>query len=179
MNKNHKLINFLTKTAIVAALYAVITWAFYFVGYNAIQFRISEMMVLLAFFDKKYIPGLVLGCFIANLASPFGIVDIIFGTAASLFVVCMIALTRKVLGFNVKSLYISSLWASVSAFIIAYEIVFIFGAPESFWYWVAMVAIGEFVVVTILGAPIAKWILKTDKLTKSIAFDNEIFKKDI
>ncbi len=172
---NSKLVNFLTKTALVASIYAIMTWAFYFVGYNAIQFRLSEILVLLAFFDKKYIPGLVLGCFIANMVSPFGIVDIVFGTFASLMVVVMIALTRKILGFNKKSLYIASLWASVSAFIIAFEIVFIFGAPESFWFWTAMVAIGEFTVVTILGCPIASWIMRSPSVTKKLEFDHSMF----
>lgn len=168
-------VNFITKTAVVASLYALVTWAFYFVGYNAIQFRVSEILVLLAFIDRRYIPGLVLGCIIANFTSPYGIVDIIMGSFASLFVVTMIAITRKMLGMNNVSLFISSLWASVSALIIAYEIVFIFGAPESFWYWTSMVAIGEFVVVSIVGFPIFLWILSNEYLIKRLSFDNHFF----
>lgn len=168
-------VNFITKTAVVASLYAVVTWAFYFVGYNAIQFRVSEILVLLAFFDRRYIPGLVLGCIIANFTSPYGLVDIVMGSAASLFVVVMIATTRKMLGAGKISLFIASIWASISAFIIAYEIVFIFGAPESFWYWTLMVAIGQFVVVTIVGFPIFAWILSNDSIAKRLSFDHRFF----
>lgn len=168
-------VNYITKTAILASLYAVITWAFYFVGYNAVQFRISEILVLLAFIDKRYIPGLVLGCVIANSLSPFGIIDVVVGSFASLFVVVMIAITRKMLGNNKISLFVASLWASVSSFIIAYEIVFIFGAPENFWYWTAMVAIGQFVVVSLVGFPIFVWILNNDSFVKRLSFDHKFF----
>lgn len=174
---NHN-VNVITKTAVIASLYAVVTWAFYFVGYNAIQFRVSEILVLLAFLDKRYIPGLVLGCIIANFTSPYGIIDIVMGSFASLFVVVMIAITRKMLGFNKVSLFVASLWAAISAFIIAYEIVFIFGAPESFWFWTCMVAIGEFVVVTIVGFPIFAWILSNDDLVKRLSFDHRFFGKN-
>lgn len=174
-HRSDRAIIMITKTAIVASLYAVITWAFYFVGYNAVQFRVSEIMVLLAFIDKRYIPGLVLGCVIANLTSPYGIVDIVMGSFASLFVVVMIAITRKILGKNKISLLIASLWASISALIIAYEIVFIFKAPESFWFWTVMVGIGQFVVVTIVGVPIFCWIFKNDAVYKRLQFDHDFF----
>lgn len=164
----------ITKTAIVACVYTVATWAFYFVGYNALQFRVSEILVLLAFIDKRYIPGLILGCFIANTVSPFGIIDMLIGTFASAFVVIMIALTRKVLGFDKMSLFISSIWASVSSLIIAFGIVFIFGAEESYWYWVLMVAIGEFVVVSLVGAPIFAWIMDREAILKKLSFDRDL-----
>ncbi len=168
---NHS-VNFITKTAVVASIYAVITWAFYFVGYNAVQFRVSEIMVLLAFLDKRYSYGLVLGCAIANLTSPYGIADVIIGSLASLFVVVMISITRKLLGFNKFALYTASLWATISAAIIAYGIVFIFGAPEGFLFWTVMVAIGEFVVVTVVGAPIFAWIISKESVLKKFTFDS-------
>lgn len=168
-------VNFITKTAVVAALYAVITWTLYFIGYNAVQFRFSEIMVLLAFVDKRYIPGLILGCLIANTTSPYGWIDIVFGTLASTFVVVMIALTRKILGEHKRSLFIASLWPSVSALIIAYEIVFIFEATESFWFWTTMVAIGQFVVVTIVGFPLFAWIYSKPNVLKQLGFDSKWF----
>lgn len=162
---------FLVRTAIVASLYVVITMAFYFLSYEAIQFRISEVMALLAFIDPLYIPGLVLGCFMANLLGPFGIVDAIFGSIASLVSVFMIYRTRKLFGNNLKSLIIASLWPAIFSFIIAFEITVIFGAPESFWFWTLMVAIGEFVVVTIAGVPIFNWIRKNEGIVKLLKFD--------
>ena len=46
--------------------------------------RLTEIIVLLACYNKKFIPGLTIGCLLANLASPMGLYDICFGTAATL-----------------------------------------------------------------------------------------------
>ena len=54
----------LTRTAIIAAIYAVITIAIAPLSYMGVQFRIGELLVLLALFDPIYIYGLTLGCLI-------------------------------------------------------------------------------------------------------------------
>ena len=79
MTKNTRSI---VTTAIVAALYATLTLSLSFISYGPIQFRLSEVMTLLPLFNKKYILGLTLGCFLANLLGPYGVPDIIFGTIA-------------------------------------------------------------------------------------------------
>ena len=84
MNKNFtKDTNFLVRSAVVAALYAVLTLVVPMPQYGPIQFRFSEILVLLVFYNRKYIPGLVLGCAIANLFSPMAWFDVIFGTLSS------------------------------------------------------------------------------------------------
>jgi hypothetical protein len=54
-----------------------------------------------------------------------------------------------------------------------FEIIVVFGAPESFWFWTAMVAVGEFVVITLAGVPIFSWIIKQDRLTHMLGFKAE------
>lgn len=154
----------------VAAIYVVVTFAFYFLSYEAVQFRVSELMVLLAFIDPFYIPGLVIGCFMANLLGPFGIIDAVFGSFASLVGLLMIVKTRKIFGDSLKGLFIASLWPAIFSFIIAFEITVVMGAPESFWFWTFMVAVGEFVVITVAGVPIFNWIRKNKALVKILEF---------
>ena len=77
----------LLKNALLAAVYAVLTMGLAPISYGPVQVRISEFMTLLAFVNKKYIPGLVLGCFLANLASPFGVTDLLIGTFATFLAV--------------------------------------------------------------------------------------------
>ena len=55
MDNKKKTVQRLARTAIIAALYAVITLALAPISYGAVQFRVSEIMVLLAFFDPFYI----------------------------------------------------------------------------------------------------------------------------
>ena len=59
--KNNLDTNYLVKSAVVAALYAVLTIMLPMASYGPIQLRFSEIMVLLVFYNKRFIPGLVLG----------------------------------------------------------------------------------------------------------------------
>ena len=65
----------LAQIAIVAAIYVALTITppLNAISYGAYQFRISEMMNFMAFYNRKYIMGVTIGCMIANLYS-FGIV---------------------------------------------------------------------------------------------------------
>ena len=82
--------------AIIAALYAALTLAVPFLSYGPLQFRFAEALTLLPVLTPAAIPGLAIGCFIANLGSPYGIVDIVFGTLASLLAALCTYWLRKI-----------------------------------------------------------------------------------
>ncbi len=152
---NDKTVNRLVKTAIVAALYAVITFVLAPISYGPIQFRISEIMVLLAFFDPFYIAGLTVGCFIANMLGPNGIMDIIIGTLATFISVYAISITGKFVKNNKTSLIIASLWPTIfNGLIIGWMLNYVYQFP--LLLSIGEVAIGEFVVVTVVGVPVIK-----------------------
>ena len=67
--------------AIVAAIYVVLTITppLNAISYGAYQFRISEMMNFLAFYNPKYIIGVTIGCMIANFFS-FNMIDVVVGS---------------------------------------------------------------------------------------------------
>ena len=77
---------FMTRAALIAALYVALTFASALFGLasGVIQFRISEMLCILPLFMPEAVVGLTLGCFIANLATNAIIWDILFGTIATL-----------------------------------------------------------------------------------------------
>lgn len=142
-------------TALIAAVYAVLTISLGFMSYSNIQFRVAEIMILLAFIDKDYIPGLTLGCFLANILGVYGIPDTIFGTLATFISACLVYQTGKQLGKSTMSLIISSLWpAVVNALIIGWMLNKFVGLPLILS--MAQVGIGEFVVITIAGIPLFK-----------------------
>ena len=78
----------IVQNGLLAALYVVLTYIMAPISFWAIQFRLSEILVLACFFGKKKIVGLTLGCFLANLVSPLGLMDIGFGTLAT-FLACL------------------------------------------------------------------------------------------
>ena len=73
----------LSLAAIIAAVYAVLTLILPIPAFTGIQVRLSEALTVLPFLFPATAPGLVVGCFIANLFSPYSL-DVIFGTAATL-----------------------------------------------------------------------------------------------
>ncbi|NRT33067.1 putative membrane protein [Clostridium beijerinckii] len=154
MNNNNT-VKRLVKTAIIAALYAVITLVLAPISYGPIQFRVSEIMVLLAFFDPFYIVGLTLGCFIANILGPNGLADIIFGTLATFISVYAVSITERFVKNKKTSLIIASLWPTIfNGVIIGWMLNYIYQFPLVLS--IGEVAVGEFVVVTIVGLPIVR-----------------------
>lgn len=162
-------------TAMIAAIYVVITYAFGFVAYKEIQFRISEVMVLLAFIDPGFLPGLVLGTFIANLIGPYGLPDAIIGSLHSFIGILMIIKTRNLFKNKNLNLFIVSLWPAIFSFIIAGEIYYFAGVKDFkiFWFAYLSVAIGEIVVITGVGVPLFKLILSKPVWVKKITIDKK------
>jgi uncharacterized membrane protein len=62
----------------------VLTIAFAPLSYGQIQVRIAEALTILPFFTPAAIPGLFIGCIVANFFGPVGMLDVIFGSAATL-----------------------------------------------------------------------------------------------
>ncbi len=129
----------ITLLSLIAALYVALSLVLAPISFGIVQFRIAEVLVLLCFFKKEFCISLVVGCFITNLFSPFGL-DILFGTLHTLISVIFIA--------NSKHLFVASLWPSIFSFIVGFEL-YLYGEP--LFIATLGVLIGEFVVVTILG----------------------------
>ena len=126
--------------ATTAALYVALTLATYPLSFEGIQFRFSEIMVLLCFFRKDYIVGLTLGCLIVNLMSPIGIVDVVFGGAATLIACLGICFC--------KHLCVACIIPVVAnGFIVGFELYQFMQAP--FWLSVLTVSLGELAVMVI------------------------------
>ena len=81
-------------SAIIAALYAALTLALPMLSYGTIQCRFAEAMTILPALFPQAIPGLTVGCLIANLMSPVGVPDIVFGTLATLLAAIASWMTR-------------------------------------------------------------------------------------
>ncbi|MBX9137456.1 MULTISPECIES: QueT transporter family protein [unclassified Clostridium] len=143
----------LTRTAIIAAIYAVVTVAIAPLSYMGVQFRISEILVLLAVFDPLYIGGLTLGCLIANLLGPNGPLDVILGTLATFISVYAIYLTGKIVKNYRAKLLIASIWPTLfNGLIIGWMLNMLYGFPLVLS--MGQVALGELVVITCIGVPL-------------------------
>lgn len=151
----------LIQIAIVAAIYVVLTITppLNAISYGAYQFRISEMMNFLAFYNRKYIIGVTLGCMIANFFS-FGMIDVIVGGLSTLvFVTLGVILFDRFKGQELfgglfdKAHFFFAFFFSASMFTVAAELAIIADLPF-FLTWFTT-AVGELASL-LVGAIIIK-----------------------
>ena len=156
MKTKNKRTLYLVQSALIAGIYVAVTYVANPISYGSVQFRISEALTVLPVLTPAAIPGLTIGCLIANLGSPFGPIDIFCGTLATLLAAICTRMTRKIL---FKKLPLLSLIFPVlfNGIIVGAEIAFFL--PEGF-SWLAFltsgasVALGELGVCYILGLPL-------------------------
>ncbi len=81
---NFKNTKFLAHGAIIAALYVVLTFVFAPISFGAVQLRIAEALTILPMFTPAAVPGLFVGCILANIIGGGIVWDVIFGSLATL-----------------------------------------------------------------------------------------------
>ncbi len=165
---------FVTRAAVIAALYAALTYAASFVGlaYGNIQFRFSEALTVLACFTPAAIPGLTVGCFIGNLANPM-VMDWVLGTLATLLAALASYFTRHLGG------RFSVLWAPLfstvfNAVLVGAEIAFFTpngGGLAGFSVFALQVGAGELAVCCLFGIPLRLLIDRNAGLKKVLTMD--------
>lgn len=163
--------------AVIGAIYAVLTMVLAPISYGNVQFRISEAMCILPFFVPYSAIGLTIGCVIANLMSTAGILDVVFGSLATLLAAGCTALVGK--RARRKMLKDETAEIGWGACILACAMPVIFNAPiigavlaaaftpDAFWggFWLfgAQVGIGEAGVMFIIGLPLMRYLLNSKR----------------
>ena len=145
MNKQRKTLQLLTINAAIAAVYFVLTVMLGPFSYGQIQFRVSEILMVLVLINFKVAPGIVLGCFTANFFSPLGFWDVVFGTLASILCISLMFVLKR-------NIFVALLAPSVvGSVVVAVMLNLILGLPflETFIY----VAVGEGAVLYVVGIP--------------------------
>jgi uncharacterized membrane protein len=142
-------ISIVTRGAAIAALYAAVTLIFQPISYGPYQMRVSEALTLMPALWPEAIPGLFVGCFIANVLGGYGPWDIFLGSAATLLAAF---LTRKA-----KNDFLAA--ASpvvVNALVVGFYMPHVTGMPTLMW--MLNVGIGEMVACFVLGMPILRFL---------------------
>lgn len=160
MKKNTTL--YLTRGALIAALYVALTYAAALFGLSSgvIQFRISEALTILPIFLPEAIPGLTIGCLIANLVSGSVVWDILFGALATFIG----ALGARIIGrMTKKHIWLATLPTIFSnVLIIPFVLIYAYGVPDAYLYLALTVGIGEIVCAGVLGTALGYSIKKSN-----------------
>lgn len=159
---------FIVQAAVIAALYATMTILQNVLlpgtASAAVQFRVSEVLTILALYTPAAIPGLTVGCVIANISSlgTLGPYDLIFGSLASLIAALLMYAVRNV---RIKRLPILAMLipALSNGIIVGFEIEFFFVQVGfvDFLIQGGLVALGELAVLFVLGLPLTQVIERT------------------
>ena len=167
----------------IAALYAVITIACGPLSYEFMQFRFSELLNLLVFFNPYYTIGLTLGCLLANLFSSVGPIDILFGTLTTLVACLMMIVYSKF----IKNLFTTGLFPVVlNAIVVPFTIYVstinttdpMILTPALYFTMFGWVFLGEFVCIICIGYPLFLALTKKNKKFYQVilAMRNEDYK---
>ncbi len=153
MKNTKNLTLYTTRGALIAALYVALTSLATAVGMSSgvIQFRISEALCILPIFFPEAIPGLFVGCFISNLMVPGAVIwDIIFGSLATLIGAVG---ARLLMSVPEKYKWVATLPTIVANMVIIPPVLILaYGAPDSYWFLMLTVGIGEIVCAGVLGS---------------------------
>lgn len=142
----------LARAAVIAALYAVVTWALGEAAFGPLQIRPAEALCVLPLFFVEAVPGLYVGCMLANLMSGFGPWDIFLGSLATLFgALCTYGIGRVVKSDWLKLLLGGIFPVLFNAFLIP-AVMILGGLPDLvYWEQFAGMLITEGVWIYVLG----------------------------
>jgi uncharacterized membrane protein len=149
--------------AMIATMYVVLVYAFSFLSFEAIQFRVAEVLLILYLFNRKTLSGLLIGTFVANLLfSPLTYVDAVVGTFATLLALTMMTLVKKQLILSLLAPAISN------GIIIGLMLFYMYQLPLA--ATMLSVFLGEAVVMFALGLPAYYVIKRNSSLQENLQF---------
>ena len=158
--KSNELIKRISYNAIICALYVALVFIFSFMSYESIQVRLAEVLIFIVLINKRYTIGITMGCFIANLIGPFGLIDAIVGSIAT-YLCCIMLI-------YVKRAWVGIFILPICNILVGLEIAFLSNANyEATLMIIFFVMIGE-IIAGILGALVYKVIIRKKELIELI-----------
>ena len=154
--KNKKKIRGIAAGAIIAASYVVLTYiaAAFNLSSGAIQIRLSEALTILPIFTPYAIPGVYIGCLLANLLTGCAVTDIIFGSLATLIGAIGTYLLRK------KPILATLPPILANAIIVPFILIYVYNLEGAYPYFFLTVLAGEVISCGILGLLLRKSLMK-------------------
>lgn len=158
---NQKILN-IAHAAIIAALYVVLTEAAAALGLSssAIQIRFSEALTILPVFTPAAIPGLFVGCILANLLTGCVPLDVLFGSIATLLGACGTYYVSHFKKLGQTPGFVLSPWQKwlapvppimANTLIVPFVLAYVYQIEGTIPYFMLTVGIGEIISCGVLG----------------------------
>ena len=132
----------------IAALYVVLTFIANLAGLasGVIQVRLAEALTILPFFTAAAVPGLAVGCVLANLLTGCAIWDVVFGSLATLIGAVG---TRLLRGQSPVLAVLPPILSNI--IIVPLVLQRVYGVEDAYWYLAMTVGAGEIISCGVLG----------------------------
>lgn len=131
--------------AAIAGIYIVLTMLFLPISFGPVQFRISEALCILPFFTPAAVPGLFIGCLLSNFLGGAAMLDVIFGSLATLIGAVGSRMLRR-------NRFMVSLPPILSnTMIIPWVLRYAYGSEDMIWFAMITVGIGEVLAIGVVG----------------------------
>jgi len=145
--------NFVVEASVIAAVYAVLTFALMPLSYGLMQVRVSEALTVLPAFTPAAVPGLFVGCLVANALGPNGVVDIAVGSLATLI--------AAVGSYGLKRCpaLVPLPPVLANAVLVGWELSYVYGMG-ALPVCMAWVGLGELISCYVIGLPLMKLLRK-------------------
>ena len=141
----------ITRAAIIAALYILLSLAVQPIASGLVQCRISEALTILPVFTGAAVPGLFIGCLLFNLISGAVAYDVVFGSLATLLAAL---LTWRIAKRGMPKWLLPLPSVVFNGLIVGALLVYAYGVPVSYPLAVLYVAAGQAVACYVLGMPL-------------------------
>ena len=148
---------FMVEASVIAAVYAVLTFVLMPFSYGMMQVRISEALTILPAFTPAAVPGLFIGCLVANALGPNGVVDIVIGSLATL----LAAVGSRWLKDHPLLVPLPPVIAN--AVLVGWELSYVYGMG-ALPVCMAWVGLGELISCYVVGLPLMKLLKKYEKV---------------
>ena len=145
----------ITQAGVIAAAYCALTLLLRPFSYGQIQLRVSEALTLLPVLTPAAIPGLFIGCLLANLLGSCSVIDIVFGSLATLLAAIV---TRRLREKPVLAALSPVLFNAVIVGLVLRYTLQLPLLPSMLW-----VGLGELGACVVIGLPLL-WLLKKSRI---------------
>ena len=156
--RTHAAVRTLTQGAVIAALYAVLTLVFAPISFGSMQVRIAEALTILPLFTPAAIPGLFVGCILGNLLGGAIVLDVVFGSIATLIGAALGYVLRR----NRWLVPIPAILSN--ALIVPLVLRRGYGVDAPYLLLALYVGVGEVIGCFVLGELFASALMKTKRL---------------
>ena len=151
----------LARAGIIAAIYVVLTLAFFPLSYGGVQVRFSEALSLLVLVFPEAAFGLTVGCLISNMFGN-GLLDIVFGTLATLISCLLTLFVGRKIKFTPLKIAVGGFFpVIINALIVPLTFLAVTELESLYLISAVQVFIGQAISVYVLGTLVYLATLKT------------------